>query len=241
MGEEMVINNKNDYEEFIKNMVKNKPKMSKTDYEKMKNICRTNYTMLGYPTGFMRSTAKEIFKSGYRTYLDNCQNKYYEEVMIKGFIIGHIRNKKECIAEIKKFVPLIDSWAINDSFITDFYTLKKETTREDFELFCEYAKDEKEFFARFGIMMIFRYCLNVEYLDEIFDLVKGITNHAYYVDMAISWLLCECMIKYPEPTYELLSKKVFSKFIQNKAISKCHDSFRIPIEVKENLKNFRIE
>ena len=89
-------------------------------------------------------------------------------------------------------------------------------------------------------MMIFRYLLKEENLDRIFKLIKNITTHKYYIDMAIAWLICECMTKYEQKTLLLIKEQCFTKFIQNKAISKCRDSFRISKEIKEELVKYRL-
>ena len=107
-------------------------------------------------------------------------------------------------------------------------------------MFADYAKSEKEFNARFGIMMMFRYCMDEAYINQVIDVIKSINNHTYYVDMAISWFLCECVIKFPDTGLNLIKQKLFTRFIQNKAISKCHDSFRISDELKKELKTYKI-
>jgi len=57
--------------------------------------------------------------------------------------------------------------------------------------------------------------------------------------MAIAWLICDCYIKYPNKTKVLFNGSL-NKFINNKAISKIHDSFRVKKEEKEELKKYRI-
>ena len=78
-------------------------------------------------------------------------------------------------------------------------------------------------------------------IDKIFVLLQQITNHAYYVDMAVAWLISYAIVKFPEKTIDLLAQKKLTKFVQNKAICKCRDSFRVDKHVKEMLIEYRIK
>ena len=70
---------------------------------------------------------------------------------------------------------------------------------------------------------------------------EEVKSTAYYVNMALAWLISFAFMKFKEKTYELLNKKALSKFVQNKAICKCRDSFRVDKTDKENLIKFRIK
>lgn len=66
-------------------------------------------------------------------------------------------------------------------------------------------------------------------------------NNTYYFQMGIAWLISFGMVKFKDKTYKLLEKRTLPKFTQNKAISKCRDSFRISLEDKEKLTKYRIK
>ena len=71
-------------------------------------------------------------------------------------------------------------------------------------------------------------------------MIKSLNCDAYYVKMGAAWLVAELMVKFPLETEKYLKEKNLDRFIQNKAISKCHDSFRIDNETKMRLKSYRI-
>jgi 3-methyladenine DNA glycosylase AlkD len=50
--------------------------------------------MIGIRVPIMRDVAKKISKSNIEEFLEYAQNKYYEEVMIQGLIISHIKDEK---------------------------------------------------------------------------------------------------------------------------------------------------
>ena len=61
----------------------------------------------------------------------------------------------------------------------------------------------------------------------------------YYVKMALAWLVCECFIKFPEPTLGYLRASHLPKWTFNKAISKICDSYRVEPEMKDLLRKMR--
>ena len=68
------------------------------------------------------------------------------------------------------------------------------------------------------------------------NIILNIKTDRYYVNMALSWLICEIYIKYPGKIDKYLDIKYLNKFVINKSISKINDSYRITKEVKEKLK-----
>ena len=58
--------------------------------------------------------------------------------------------------------------------------------------------------------------------------------------MAISWLMCELIIKNREQTLEYLKHHKLNDFTINKTISKCRDSYRVSKEDKEFLLKYKV-
>lgn len=54
---------------------------------------------------------------------------YYEETLLRGYIIGMGTAKEKdfdkALEDLKKFVPLIDNWAVNDGFCVEFRIMDK--------------------------------------------------------------------------------------------------------------------
>jgi len=65
------------------------------------------------------------------------------------------------------------------------------------------------------------------YLDYFFQSIDKIDNDSYYVNMAIAWFISVLFCKYRVRTLEYLKKNKLNDFIQNKAISKIRESFRV--------------
>ena len=81
--------------------------------------------------------------------------------------------------------------------------------------------------------------LDEKYLDKILKMCEKIKNDAYYVKMAVAWLLSYCFIKFRDKTLKYFKNNSLDKFMHNKAISKCRDSFQVSSEDKEMLKDLR--
>ena len=58
--------------------------------------------------------------------------------------------------------------------------------------------------------------------------------------MAKAWLLAEAFVKFREPTLAILQTQSLPKFIQNKAIQKIRESYRVSKADKELLLNLKI-
>ncbi|MDO4321974.1 MAG: DNA alkylation repair protein [Lachnospiraceae bacterium] len=62
----------------------------------------------------------------------------------------------------------------------------------------------------------------------------------YYIRMAQAWALSVCFVKYRDKTLRLLEERCMDAWVQNKAIQKCRESYRVSAEDKELLKLLKI-
>ena len=167
--------------------------------------------------------------------LDIMPNKYHEALMIDAYLINTIKDYKEQIKYIEKLAKYVDTWSVTDSL--------KFRIKGNEEAYFQYAKEllqsKEPFKRRIGIRIFFQY-IKTNYIKDIFvELDKLKDEEEYYVNMAISWLLCEAFIKNRDITLAYFKDNKLNSFAINKAISKCHDSFRVSKKDKELLKNFR--
>lgn len=78
------------------------------------------------------------------------------------------------------------------------------------------------------------------YLEEEFDesylrLVAEVVSDEYYVNMMIAWYYATALAKQWEATVALLEEQCLSPWVQNKAIQKARESYRISPEQKAYL------
>lgn len=201
-------------------------------------LTTTKYEILGIRVPIQRKIAKEICKGDIVSFLECSKSLYYEEVMIKGFVLASIQDKELLLRYLEDYVSLIDNWAINDGFCNSLkiVNLEKEFW---FSYFANYLRSSEEFKVRVGLIVFLSFYVEEAYLEEIFSLIEEITLDQYYVNMGIAWLLCECFTKYRDVTLKYLLKSKINTFTFNKTISKIRDSYRISKEDKEYLNSLK--
>ena len=77
--------------------------------------------IIGVRVPDIRKLVREILKDDYKYYLENTDNKYYEEVMIEGLIIATSKmSLNDKFLYLEKFIPKIDNWAVCDIVCSSF-------------------------------------------------------------------------------------------------------------------------
>ena len=193
--------------------------------------------MIGIKIPLLRKMAKEIAKGDIQSFLTILENKYYEEIMLKGFVIAYITDLSLLKEEIREFIFLIDNWAICDSFGNSLKIIN-QNKKEFFKFIKPLLKSKEEYIVRFSIVLLIYYYVEEKYLKEIFNICLNNNNNKYYVNMALAWLLCECFIKYPDETKEFLKNNKINDFVLKKTISKINDSYQVKKENKLKLADF---
>lgn len=98
-----------------------------------------------------------------------------------------------------------------------------------------------EFQTRISIVVFMNYYLCDNYIDRVLNIVSNIKSDYYYINMAISWLLSKAIVNYQDKVIHVLKSNKLSKFVQNKTISKIHDSYVIDMDIKDLVKQYRIK
>ena len=122
--------------------------------------------MLGVRVPVIRKYAKEILKENtdWQKILEE-DDVYFEETMLRGFIIGMATLKEDDVElakeKLAEFVTYIDNWSINDSFCNAFKIAGKHG--EDFIAEIEkMVKSKKEYEARAGLILLLNHYVKVE-------------------------------------------------------------------------------
>jgi len=228
--------NKEEYKNFIKYLISLQDLKYKEFHSSL--VLNSKYEMIGIRVPIMRDIAKNISKSNIEEFLKCVQNKYYEEIMIQGLVISHIKDEELFYKYFKKYIKKIDNWALCDSFCSSIKIVRKHEEKY-FKEAIKLALNKEEFTSRVGLVMILNHFISQDKLNDIFEALNKIQSDKFYINMAEAWLICEMYIKYPNETKDFLTNNNLSKFTQNKAISKIHDSYRVNKEEKELLNNFR--
>ena len=184
----------------------------------------------------LRKIAREIYKSDWRNFLENNSYEFMEEKMLKGMVIGLLKEQADVIFNyIEKFIPDIDNWAICDSFCCGLKFINKNKS-ETWKFIQKYLNSKKEYEIRFGAVIILNFFVDKEYIDNALKILSKIKTNDDYAQMAIAWALSICYVKFEEKTLNHLLNSNMDKYIFNKTIQKIIESNRISKETKSELK-----
>lgn len=224
---------KEDGKEFIKYLESLK-REEKIDWTK--NIVNTNMKVLAIKSPEINFIVKQIKKGNFLSFLDLNLNKYYENTIINGNLIASIKEFDLMKKYLDNYIQKVDNWASCDTL-----KFNVKNNEENFmELTKTYIKSEFPFVRRIGMLILFKFIDNDKYIGEIYNILNKFQKETeYYVNMMNAWILCELFIKRRDKTLEFLANNKLNNFTINKAISKCRDSFRVSIEDKELLLQFK--
>lgn len=229
--------NKDEYDKYINYLIS----LGEKDYKDFsKKLIDTKYKMLGIRLPKLRSIAKEIVKGNYQEYLRYNNPKYYEEVMIKGFVIAYSKSEDILNKYLYEQIESIDNWSLCDSFCNSLKLIIKGKEKY-FSLFKELSLSNKEYYIRVGLITILGNYIDDNHIAEIFKILDNVSLDTYYVNMANAWLLCECFIKQRNKTLKYLELSKLNAFSFNKGIQKCIESYRVSKEDKDYLRTIKKE
>ena len=228
--------NKERYNEFVDYLFSLKDLKYKDFHSSL--VLNSKYEMIGIRVPIMRDIAKEIAKTNIEEYLKYSKNKYYEETLIEGLVISHIKDETTFYKYFKNYIKKIDNWAICDSFCSSIKIVRKFEDKY-FNESIKLSLDESEFISRVGLVTILNHFVNEKRIGDIIEVLNKIKSDKFYINMAEAWLICDMYIKFPKETKEFIKNNKLNRFTQNKAISKIHDSYRVNKKEKEELKKYR--
>ena len=176
----------------------------------------------------------------------------HEEIMVWGFMI----NLEKCSVErrferLARFVPVMDNWAVCDSFCANAKWAAKVDKRVLWAHLQGWFSSSCEFEVRFALVMSMTYLMSADWIDKVFDRIAGLDyariasryvfqrgktaapqmgvvagRSPYYVRMAVAWLLATALYRFPEQTRRFLSATPLPEDVLKMYVRKAKDSFR---------------
>lgn len=230
---------KNDYEMLIEHL----NSLADEKYKKFNSSLIPDEEidfMLGVRMPQLIAIGKEISKGDINSFLAVSSNKYYEERMLRGIVIGLVKteNVEEFTSLCDLAVKDINNWALCDCFCGGLKQVKKYKY-EFFEYINNYLASNDVWKIRVALIIMLNYYLEDEYIDKVFERCDSIESDYYYVNMAQAWLIATAFAKFEKQTRAYLLDNNLSKFTFNKTIQKCVESRRIDADTKEYLKSLK--
>lgn len=198
-------------------------------------------TAYGVRTPAVRAIAKRILRQDAPGFLAVSRPGSYEETMLRGIVMAGMKlDLEQKLPLVEGFLPLIDNWAVCDSFCGSFSLKKPEERERMWQFLRPLFSEEREFTARFAAVMLLGHYVTEDYVDEGLSLLESMKQEAYYIQMAVAWAVSVCYVKFPQRTLPLLRRQTLPKFTQNKSIQKIRESYRVPREDKDMLLAYKV-
>ncbi len=194
----------------------------------------------GVRVSYLRKMAREIARDDWQKFLEVAGVDTYEERLLQGYVIGYAKCDLETrLTYLKEFVPKINSWAVCDGVCAGLKAVKSDLP-QFLEFLKPYMKSREEYRLRFALVCLMDYYITDEYIDMVLEFMAGTDLDAYYVKMAAAWGLSVCFVKYREKTLEYFTGgKIKDAWVNNKAIQKIRESYRVSSDDKNLLLDFK--
>lgn len=210
----------------------------------------------------VREIARQIIKNDWEGYLEEMYScpvsMYQEEHMLQGIVAGSAcMSLEDRACHLDQWIPGVLSWEDCDCCVSSFKFMKKD---QDFwfHYLNKWLDSQREFEVRVALVALMQYFMNETYIDrllEIFSrdyrvLFRGLEENGryekknsevpYYIRMAQAWAISVCFVKFRDKTLETFKEQRMEPWVQNKAIAKCRESYRVSGEDKELLKAWKM-
>lgn len=195
-------------------------------------------TVIGVRTPLLRKRAKELAGTPQaESFLHDLPHRYYEENNLHAFLIEKIRDYDTALAETERFLPYINNWATCDCFCPKVFAKHKE------ELLISIRRwlgSDQTYTVRYAMGMLMRYYLDEDFQPEYLAWVAGVHSEEYYLNMMRAWYFATALAKQPDAALPWLTDRRLDVWMHNKTIQKAAESYRIPPEMKQQLRELRI-
>lgn len=197
--------------------------------------------ILGVRIPILRQIAKDVAKGDWQTFLKAAPEDTYEEVNVKGFVIGYVKaDLTTLLPYAAEHIEKIDDWSLCDGFCSNLKIVAKH--REAFlDFLLPYAKIDDEFKQRVVAVMLMNYYLTDAYIDLTLQSLDSLKNERYYCKMAVAWAIATAWAKQRDKTYAYMQhgNNTLDDWTYNKAIQKMIESYRVSDEDKMILRNMK--
>lgn len=197
--------------------------------------------MLGIRMPALRKLGRELAKGPDAAIIlaDRTPDTYYEETVIRGVVIACAKlDLAARLEQIAAFVPYIGNWAVCDTFVSGLKF--RDADLPSVRTFLEpYVTSSEEFPARFGAVMLLRFFVRPDTLDDTLRTLTALPATGYNARMAVAWALAECLVKFPEPTFSHLETHPLDLWTYRKTLQKALESRRLPEALRTTLRQKR--
>ena len=190
--------------------------------------------------------SKEIAKMYANTfdgfdYLENCKFTTLDETNIYGLMLGYLNvDANVLIKYLNIFLSHLDNWLSCDITCANLKIIKKmpDFFKKNIKM---WLKNDNFYIKRFAVVILLDYFLDSNFDKNDLFVLANYNEDDYYFNMALAWYFSVAIVKQYNETIKLFEKNIIkNKFVHNKSIQKCVESFRVSEEKKKYLKSLKI-
>lgn len=163
-------------------------------------------------------------------------HKYYEENILHIILIEDIKDYDECMAEIERFLPYMDCWAVTDDKVPKVLSKHRSELIKDV---YRWVQSKEPYICRYGLHMLMSQYLDGDFKPEYHDLAAAVRSEEYYVNMMNAWYFATALAKQWEATVPYIENNRLDVWTHNKSIQKAIESFRVSDEHKAYLRTLK--
>ncbi|MBO7340221.1 MAG: DNA alkylation repair protein, partial [Lachnospiraceae bacterium] len=152
--------------------------------------------------------------------------------------IGYAKDDiKTILRYLKKFIPKIHDWAVNDITCQTFQITRKYP-EETYQFFMKYKNSKKEFEVRIVAVMLMSHFLTEDYIDRVLQVLNELYAEEYYAKMGIAWAVATAAAKFPEKVYMYMISpdNHLNDWTYQKSLQKMRESYRVDNALVEKIK-----
>ncbi|MCQ2493205.1 MAG: DNA alkylation repair protein [Lachnospiraceae bacterium] len=193
--------------------------------------------IIGIRIPVLRQLAKKLKGSPeVKEFFAALPHKYYEENILHIILIEDIKDYEECMAEIERFLPYMDCWAVTDDKVPKVLSKHRSELIKDV---YRWVQSEEPYICRYGLHMLMSQYLDGDFKPEYHDLAADVRSEEYYVNMMNAWYFATALAKQWEATVPYIENNSLDVWTHNKTIQKAIESFRVSDEHKAYLRTLR--
>ncbi len=194
-------------------------------------------SFIGVRLPILKKYAKELDETKKSGFLACLPHKYHEENILHALILSNIKDYKEFIELVDKFLPFVTNWAVCDAICNKHLNKHKD---EFLPVIYSWLKSNDIYRVRYAVKCLMSYYLGEDFSIEHIEEVKKIKLDDYYIEMMIAWYLATGLAKNYSDFIKVIEDRDFSPSIHNKTIQKAVDSYRVSDDHKNYLKTLKI-
>lgn len=194
--------------------------------------------IIGIRIPVLRQLAKKLKNAPeVKSFFSSLPHKYYEENILHIILIEDIKDYNECMAEIERFLPYMDCWAVTDDKVPKVLAKHRDELIKDV---YRWVQSKETYTCRYGLHMLMSQYLDADFKPEYLELAAGVRSEEYYVNMMNAWYFATALAKQWDATIPYIEKYKLDSWTHNKTIQKAIESFRVTDEHKAYLRSLRI-